>query len=105
VRHAIKNCLFSENEKLIVHGHSLGGAVAANLNFPELSLVLCDRTFSSLYEASLYMVGPKLTMLYKFFTLNRWPMKTVESFLNLKCHKIISCDYADTIIYENASLK
>lgn len=42
MEYVIKCYLDNENHKIIIHGHSLGGAVASSLDFPEVNFVLCD---------------------------------------------------------------
>jgi len=91
---------------ILLHGHSLGGAVVAKMRKnSNVHMIICDWTFSSLYQAGHYMVGSFLSNVFTYFTFNKWGMETVDGFLKSTQYKILTCDPLDEVIHELASLK
>jgi len=92
--------------RLVVHGTSLGGAVACHLsNNPNVEFVFADRTFSSLDSVVRDDFGPILRFFYNLFTLGRWKMKASKAYLSCEKYKVLSGDPQDEMIPDLSSLK
>mmetsp|Transcript_12844 Transcript_12844/g.12836 ORF Transcript_12844/g.12836 Transcript_12844/m.12836 type:complete len:225 (+) Transcript_12844:202-876(+) len=92
--------------RLLVHGTSLGGALACHLsNNPNVEAIFADRTFSSLDSVIRDDFGPILRFVYNLFTLGKWKLKVARKFLMSDKYKIIAADPQDTMIPDLASLK
>lgn len=93
-------------KRLLVHGTSLGGAVACHLsNNPNVEAIFADRTFSSLDSVVRDDFGQILRFAFNMFTFGRWKMKVAKKYLSSDKYKIISSDPQDTMIPELSSLK
>ena len=62
---------FDKNSKLVVHGHSLGGAIASHASNNRVDFLFLDRTYSNIYATAEFMVGKKLATCFKILTLNK----------------------------------
>ena len=92
--------------KLLVHGTSLGGAIACHLaNNPNVEFVFADRTFSSLENVVRDDFGPALWFVYNLFTLGRWKLQVSKKYLNSDKYKLLAGDPKDTMIPDLSSLK
>ncbi|CAI2379335.1 unnamed protein product [Moneuplotes crassus] len=92
--------------RLLVHGSSLGGAIACHLaNNPNVEAVFADRTFSSLDSVIRDDFGPTLRFLYNLFTVGQWKMKVSQKYLMSDKYKILSADPQDSLIPDLSSLK
>lgn len=91
----LKNVL--KYERIGVHGESLGGMVAVHVaNTKQPEFLCADRTFSSLDEVGLYMLGQKYQYLFKFATF--WKLNPAREFLSVNCYKVCCFDKYDEII-------
>ena len=89
---------------IIVHGISLGGAVASHIARKGLcDFVVCDRTFGSLSEVPRAMLGLWATIGLKY--LFEWNTDNTKDFYYSNCYKIIATDPNDEIISDGSSLK
>lgn len=106
-------------EKIVIHGESIGGMVAAstarnlssrtvhsgtsNNSTPEILLV-CDRTFCNLIATAQRLVGgwsgPAIRMLVPF-----WNTNVAADFQAVQCPKVVANDPADAIIADPSSLR
>lgn len=94
-------------ESIALHGESIGGMVAAAgaARAPEglISLVVIDRSFSSLSAAAQRLMGAWTGPAIKLFT--GWTTNVPAWLHTAKCHKIIACDPRDAVISDAASTK
>ena len=75
--------------KVIVHGISIGGAVASYIARQGLcDFVVCDRTFGSLSEVPRKLLGAWSTIGLKY--LFEWNTDNTEDFYNTNCYKVIA---------------
>jgi len=92
------------SSKIIIHGISLGGAVASHIAGKGLcDFLLCDRTFGSLSEVPRAMLGAWATNGLK--CLFEWKTDSTEDFYYANCYKIIATDPNDEIISDGSSMK
>lgn len=92
------------SSKIIVHGISLGGAIASHIASKGLSdFVVCDRTFGSLSEVPRALLGSWATFGLKY--LFEWSTDSTEDFYYSNCYKIIASDPNDEIISDSSSMK
>lgn len=85
------------NAKVIVHGISLGGAVASHIAAKGLcDFVVCDRTFGSLSEVPRAPLGSWASIGLKY--LFEWNTDSTEDYYYSNCYKIIATDPSDEII-------
>jgi len=90
--------------RIILHGESLGGAVATHVaDKIGCDLLFADRTFSNLYSIAELRIGKFGAAFARKIT--GWHMETTEKFLKAQCYKVISSDPDDNIVGEIASLK
>lgn len=91
-------------KKLIIHGESLGGAVAVHLARKcGCEFLFADRTFCDLNKVSEAKAGPFLTQLLRIIT--RWDLVSTHNFILSPCYKIVANDPSDIMIHEISSLK
>lgn len=89
--------------KLMVHGESMGGMVAAYIAArANVTVLFADRTFASI-ESIAGTYGDKAKAMMKLLT--QWSTDVVSDYISAKCFKMVSCDPHDSIIPELASLK
>ena len=95
----------AKNAKILgVHGESLGGCIATYLATKcSLNFLFADRTFSSLSEAALHNFGRVAYCGLKIAGAE--DIDSARNYLEAKCYKVLSCDPADTMINDLASLK
>eukprot|EP01022_Parablepharisma_sp_SALTPOND_P028483 TRINITY_DN71038_c0_g1_i1.p1 TRINITY_DN71038_c0_g1~~TRINITY_DN71038_c0_g1_i1.p1 ORF type:complete len:560 (+),score=41.95 TRINITY_DN71038_c0_g1_i1:670-2349(+) len=90
--------------RIILHGESLGGSVAAHIAAKlGCDLLFTDRTFSDLDAIAEFSVGPVAAAIMKQAT--GWHLETTNSFLAAQCYKVLSSDPNDAVVGEVASLK
>ena len=93
--------------KIGIYGRSLGGVVATHVarQFPEkIALLIADRTFGSLRSVSTRkFVGMGTRCLYDLASM-QWETDNDKNFLEARCFKMVSCDPADDVVDEYASL-
>ncbi len=90
--------------RVILHGESLGGAVAAHVaKKAGCDFLFSDRTFSDLDAVAEYSVGAFAAAAMKQVT--GWAINTTQEFLGAQCYKVVSSDPDDAIVGEVASLK
>ena len=89
--------------KLMVHGESMGGMVAAYIAArAHITILFADRTFASIESiAGTYSDKAKAAMRL----LTQWTTDVVSDYVTAKCFKMVSSDPHDSIIPELASLK
>ncbi len=91
-------------EKVVIHGESLGAAVAVKLaKSAGCNFLFSDRTFFSLTTLAELSVGKPLGRLMSWVT--GWRMETAEDYIRLACPKVIGNDANDLMIHELASLR
>jgi hypothetical protein len=92
------------NSKIIVHGISLGGAIASHIAAKGLcDFVVCDRTFGSLSEVPRALIGSWATIGLKF--LFEWDTDNTQDYYYSNCYKIVATDPNDEIISDGSSMK
>ena len=95
--------------RLIVHGESIGGLAACHVASPRsvhgsaVSLLVADRTFSSLPSVARHLLAAWTAKVLKFAT--RWQTDNAGAFLARRGPKVVCTDPNDEIIHDPASLK
>ncbi len=90
--------------KIIIHGESLGAAVAVKLaRRSPCEMLFADRTFCSLRTMAEVSVGWTLAQLV--FWVTRWKMEVAQDYLEVVCPKVLANDARDSMIHELASLR
>jgi predicted alpha/beta-fold hydrolase len=90
--------------RVLVHGESLGGAVAVKLGVKGgCDFVFADRTFCSIKDEAELIVGKIPFHLMHLVT--RWKLEVTDDYINANCYKLIGNDVNDAIINELASLR
>jgi len=90
--------------RILVHGESLGGAVAVKLGVKGgCDFVFADRTFCSIKDEAELIVG-KIPF-HLMYLVTGWKLDVTEDYINANCYKLIGNDVNDTIINELASLR
>ena len=78
------------NQKVGVHGLSMGGMVATHIaNKGLVDFMLVDRSFSSLYEVPLYSMGKWAKIGMKFLTLWKETISS-KAYVDAQCYKVIA---------------
>jgi len=91
-------------KKLVIHGESLGGAVACHLASKfGCDLLFADRTFSSIDKVAEISVGKYPKKILNLLT--GWKLESTKNYLNCHSYKLIGNDPCDGTIHELASLK
>jgi hypothetical protein len=89
------------------HGESIGGVPSCyGATLDAISLLICDRTFSSLRDVATCFVGKSAADVLHFIT--RWKAENINNFMTSKCdvgYKILLQDPEDHIVQHCASLK
>jgi len=89
--------------KLMVHGESMGGMVAAYIAArANVTVLFADRTFASI-ESIAGTYSDKAKTALKLLT--QWSTDVASDYISAKCFKMLSSDPHDSIIPEMASLK
>ncbi|CAE7920902.1 unnamed protein product [Symbiodinium sp. KB8] len=102
---AVVNFLKSRGvAKLGIYGRSIGGIAACHLarRFPEVQILITDRTMSTLEGAAKCMYGGWAA---KGLRVTSMVADNTENFVEVRCHKLLICDPRDTMILELASLR
>jgi len=102
---AVVNFLKSRGvAKLGIYGRSIGGIAACHLarRFPEVQILITDRTMSTLEGAAQCMYGGWAA---KGLRVTSMVADNTENFVEVRCHKLLICDPRDTMILELASLR
>ena len=90
-------------EKLVIHGESLGGALASCIaNKYGCDLLFANRTFGKL-DSVAGTFGEAARKLFNWIT--NWELNCVNEYLNGSYPKVIGNDPSDGTIHELASLK
>ncbi len=90
--------------RVVVHGESLGGAVAVHLAKKcGCDFLFADRTFSDLEDAAEATAGDTLKRMFNLVT--GWTFGTTDKFLQTSCYKVLGNDPCDGTIHNLASLK
>eukprot|EP00826_Nyctotherus_ovalis_P003984 TRINITY_DN10828_c0_g2_i1.p1 TRINITY_DN10828_c0_g2~~TRINITY_DN10828_c0_g2_i1.p1 ORF type:complete len:410 (-),score=75.09 TRINITY_DN10828_c0_g2_i1:1275-2504(-) len=90
--------------RILVHGESLGGAVAVKLGKRGgCDFIFADRTFCSIKDEGELIVGKLPYKLMKWVT--GWKLDIAEDYINANCYKLIGNDANDLVINELASLR
>jgi pimeloyl-ACP methyl ester carboxylesterase len=91
-------------DKIVLHGESLGGVVAAYLARKcGCDFLFADRTFGDLNSVAQASAGSIFARLLRWIT--RWVFDSTANYLEASCYKLIGNDPSDTMIPEVASLK
>ena len=91
-------------QKLILHGESLGGAVATYLAWKcGCDFLFADRTFSSLDSVASVSLGKFAEKLFRLLT--GWNFNCTQNFIQSPCYKVMGNDPCDGTIHELSSLK
>ena len=92
-------------QRLVFHGESIGGMVAAHvaarLADRERDLLVCDRTFASLDATAGRLMGSWASLGLRYVGLYRTDV--ASDYLSARCHKVMLQDPADEIIHNSAS--
>ena len=91
-------------QKIILHGESLGGAIATNIAAStRVDLLIADRTFSNVFDVFASYAGA----LIAFIAVLVGPQNVDcrKNFLEFDSPKILTCDVNDEVIPLQASLK
>jgi len=90
--------------RTVLHGESLGGAIATILaDKIGCDFLFADRTFGSLTRLAQLNVGKIPSFILKKVT--QWSIEAAESYVNANCYKVIANDVDDKMIYDLASLR
>jgi hypothetical protein len=90
--------------KLILHGESLGGAIAARLAAKlKVDFLFADRTFSSLDKVAAVFSYKFAGAIFRH--LSGWDLDCANTYIQSTCYKVIGNDPGDGMIHELASLK
>ena len=94
--------------RIIVHGESMGGMLAAHLAnvrelVPRIDLLVCDRTFRDLESAGAELLAHWIKPAMKWLVF--WDSDNTQAFLKARCKKICMADPNDSMIADCASLK
>ena len=90
--------------RVLIHGQSLGGAVASHIASKlGCDFLFVDRSFSSLDMITEVIAGRLAARIVRFII--DWHFDTTEAFLSAQCYKIVGNDPNDVIISEISSLK
>jgi len=90
--------------KLILHGESLGGAIATRLAAKlRVDFLFADRTFGSLDKVAAVVAFKSAGEVLNY--LSGWDLNCVNTYIQSTCYKVIGNDPKDDTIHELASLK
>ena len=91
-------------QKFSLHGESIGGTVAIQLaQDSRCQFILADRTFGCLSDVIKYGYGKFAYFMYRLTLLP--DINNTQTYLQLKCYKVITSDPCDKIIPDFVSLK
>ena len=87
-----------------IYGRSIGGVAACYVarRFPEVKILITDRTMSTLEGAARYMYGGWAA---KGLRATSMVADNTENFLEVRCHKVLICDPRDQMILDPAALR
>lgn len=87
-----------------IYGRSIGGVAACYVarRFPEVKILITDRTMSTLEGAARYMYGGWAA---KGLRATSMVADNTENFLEVQCHKVLICDPRDQMILDPAALR
>ena len=91
-------------QKIILHGESLGGAIATNIAAcTKVDLLIADRTFSNVFEVFASYAGGFIALVAVIVGPQNVDCR--KNFLEFESPKILTCDINDEVIPLQASLK
>ena len=91
-------------QKIILHGESLGGAIATNIAAStNVDLLIADRTFSNVFDVFASYAGAFIAFVAVLVGPQNVDCK--KNFLEFDSPKILTCDINDEVIPQQASLK
>lgn len=87
-----------------IYGRSIGGVAACYVarRFPEVKILITDRTMSTLEGAARYMYGGWAA---KGLRATSMVADNTDFFLEVRCHKVLICDPRDQMILDPAALR
>lgn len=90
--------------KIILHGESLGGAVATSIaSISPVDILIADRTFSNIFDVFASYTGSLLA--YIALIVGPENIDCKKNFFEFPNTKILTCDIKDEVIPVSASLK
>ena len=91
-------------QKIILHGESLGGAIATNIAAcTNVNLLIADRTFSNVFDVFASYAGAFIA--FVAVVVGPQNVDCKKNFLEFDSPKILTCDINDEVIPQQASLK